>query len=184
MTNEQIQARAERIIAEMKIKHGGNDSYAPVMLWSEFLSLLAEREADKEEIAEQVKRIADLEARPVAPINFSESADADYCREWAWNETKKELNTEHWKAEDNGNFYGFFLTGWHARLQFNEQRRAENLKIAKDAGLARTLTVKLPLMLSGSPHFNGGVKSMFKVFKQACDEQGITLIVGGEDAQG
>lgn len=70
LTNEQIQARAERIIAEMKIKHGGNDSYAPVILWSEFLSLLAEREADKALIAESVElfttlrdRIDELEAR-------------------------------------------------------------------------------------------------------------------------
>ena len=100
-------------------------------------SLLAALTADKMLIAEQQQIIAELKARPVAPLNFSENVDADSCREWAWNETKKELNTEHWKAEDNGNFYGFFLTGWHARLQYNEQRRAENLRIAVISGLIR-----------------------------------------------
>ena len=143
-----------------------------------------------EEIEMLRLRIAELEGRPVAPINFSESADADYCREWAWNETKKELNTEHWKAEDNGNFYGFFLTGWHARLQFNEQRRAENLQIAKDVGLCRTLTVRLSdcdyaavqHMSGGSTDYcNGfvdGTQNAIKCVKAACAAAGIKLEVG------
>ena len=52
INSEQIQARAEQIIDDMKIKHGVNDFYAPVMLWGEFLSLLAERDTDKALIAE------------------------------------------------------------------------------------------------------------------------------------
>ncbi len=66
-------------------------------------------------------------------------------------------------------------------VSFNDLTNPATVLTLLDELEARTLTVKLPLMLSGSPHFNGGVKSMFKVFKQACDEQGITLVVGGED---
>lgn len=85
MNNEQIQARAELIIDDMKIKHGTNDLYAPVMLWREFLSLLAERDADKALIAEQAKRIAELEARtltvmlPEPPGPMSVGARTVYC---------------------------------------------------------------------------------------------------------
>ncbi|MEH5014071.1 hypothetical protein [Phytobacter diazotrophicus] len=63
INSEQIQALAELIIDDMKIKHGANDLYAPVMLWSEFLSLLAERDADKALIDEQAKRIDELEKK-------------------------------------------------------------------------------------------------------------------------
>ena len=70
------------------------------------------------------KRIAELEARPANPINFKESADADYCRGWAWNEVKKELSPEDWTVGDNCTYYGFFCWGWDSRRQFNEQRAA------------------------------------------------------------
>lgn len=148
LTNEQFQAlkvASDKFCATFAAHRTNPTDFDALNAWdiatSEFMtavnndelniiaSLLAALTANKGLITEQQQIIAELKARPVAPLKFSESADADYCREWAWNETKKELNTEHWKTEDNGNFYGFFLTGWHARLQYNEQRRAENLRI-------------------------------------------------------
>ncbi|WP_412096438.1 hypothetical protein [Citrobacter freundii] len=77
-----------------------------------------------QESFERQQRIAELEARPANPINFKESADADYCRSWAWNEVKKELAPDDWTVGDNGTYYGFFCWGWDLRRQFNEQRAA------------------------------------------------------------
>lgn len=51
-------------------------------------SLLAAMEENKAQIAK-------LEARTVAPLNFSEGADADYCRQWVWGQIKGSA----WKAE-------------------------------------------------------------------------------------
>ncbi|MGK2894484.1 ead/Ea22-like family protein [Klebsiella michiganensis] len=71
------------------------------------------------------QRIAELESRPVAPINFQENADADFCREWAWGEIKKDLPTENWSIPDEAAFYAFYLMGWNSRRQFNQQRATE-----------------------------------------------------------
>ncbi|HBX5256992.1 TPA: ead/Ea22-like family protein [Klebsiella pneumoniae] len=41
MTNiTELAQRTDRIISEMKLKHGGNDTYAPIMKWDEFLALV------------------------------------------------------------------------------------------------------------------------------------------------
>ncbi|WP_234707643.1 hypothetical protein [Enterobacter hormaechei] len=54
-----------RIIADLKLKHGSGDTYAPIMRWDELLSLLDELEAAE-------KRIAELEAREVVlPQRYS-----------------------------------------------------------------------------------------------------------------
>ena len=156
-------------------------------------SLLAALTADKMLITEQQHIIAELKARPVAPLNFSESTDADYCREWAWNETKKELNTEHWKAEDNGNFYAFFLMGWHSRLQYNEQRRAENLRIAMSSGLTRPHSFELPITrmtLAESKRrnmtwrelgsYNEGADVAVEKISKKLAAAGINLVSGGD----
>lgn len=36
----ELAQRVERIISDMKLKHGGSDTYAPVMKWGEFLALV------------------------------------------------------------------------------------------------------------------------------------------------
>lgn len=75
----ELAQRVERIISDMKLKHGGNDTYAPVMKWDEFLALVealasekricatwrktAESTSEKLEKAQQ--RIAELESRTV-----------------------------------------------------------------------------------------------------------------------
>ncbi|HIB6017225.1 TPA: ead/Ea22-like family protein [Klebsiella pneumoniae] len=67
-------------------------------------------------------RIAELESRTVTPVNYSENADADYCRKWAWEQVKCEVSTEGWTSGDNANYFGFFCWGWDMRRQYNEQR--------------------------------------------------------------
>ncbi|EPN8566362.1 hypothetical protein ACT35X_004237 [Enterobacter hormaechei] len=41
-----------RIIADLKLKHGSADTYAPIMRWDELLSLLDELEAKDKQIAD------------------------------------------------------------------------------------------------------------------------------------
>uniref|UniRef100_UPI003567C3C6 hypothetical protein n=1 Tax=Enterobacter hormaechei TaxID=158836 RepID=UPI003567C3C6 len=54
-----------QIIADLKLKHGSGDTYAPIMRWDELLALLDELEAKE-------KRIAELEAREVVlPQRYS-----------------------------------------------------------------------------------------------------------------
>ncbi|EMF1896671.1 hypothetical protein V2G90_003062 [Enterobacter roggenkampii] len=41
-----------QIIANLKLKHGSGDTYAPIMRWDELLALLDELEAKDRKIAE------------------------------------------------------------------------------------------------------------------------------------
>ncbi|WP_240730264.1 hypothetical protein [Klebsiella pneumoniae] len=82
----ELALRVERIISDVKLKHGGNDTYAPVMKWDEFLALVdALEKAQQQNISdfeikarlckesnslhdrlrEADKRIAELESRTV-----------------------------------------------------------------------------------------------------------------------
>ncbi|MGD1796427.1 DUF551 domain-containing protein [Klebsiella pneumoniae] len=54
----ELAQRVERIISDMKLKHGGNDIYAPVMKWGEFLALVEALEKAKHRIDEMEARIA------------------------------------------------------------------------------------------------------------------------------
>lgn len=67
-------------------------------------------------------RIAELESRTVTPVTYSENADADYCRKWAWEQVKGEVSTEDWTTGDSITYFGFFCWGWDMRRQYNEQR--------------------------------------------------------------
>ncbi|WJV38606.1 hypothetical protein QVN03_25125 [Raoultella terrigena] len=68
-----------------------------------------------------------LYTAPPAPavssiVNFSENADADMCREWAWEQVKELVSTVGWDAGDCSSFFSFFCWGWDMRRQYNEQR--------------------------------------------------------------
>ncbi|HBS5729145.1 TPA: hypothetical protein MAK62_002160 [Klebsiella pneumoniae] len=67
-------------------------------------------------------RIAELESRTVTPVTYSENADADYCRKWAWEQVKGEVSTEDWTTGDSITYFGFFCWGWDMRRQYNEKR--------------------------------------------------------------
>lgn len=64
----ELAQRVERIISDMKLKHGGNDIYAPVMKWGEFLALVEALEKAKHRIDEMEARIAlaAMDSEPVA----------------------------------------------------------------------------------------------------------------------
>lgn len=66
--------------------------------------------------------VSELESRTVTPVTYSESADADHCRKWAWEQVKGEVSTEEWTTGDNITYFGFFCWGWDMRRQYNEQR--------------------------------------------------------------
>lgn len=54
----ELAQRVERIISDVKLKHGGNDTYAPIMKWDEFLALV-------EALEKAQQRISELESRTV-----------------------------------------------------------------------------------------------------------------------
>ena len=54
----ELAQRVERIISDMKLKHGVKDTYAPVMKWDEFLALV-------EALEKAQQRISQLESRTV-----------------------------------------------------------------------------------------------------------------------
>lgn len=54
----ELAQRVERIISDVKLKHGGNDTYAPIMKWDEFSALV-------EALEKAQQRIAKLESRTV-----------------------------------------------------------------------------------------------------------------------
>ncbi|HBM2945012.1 TPA: hypothetical protein LVK80_001571 [Klebsiella michiganensis] len=64
----ELAQRADRIISEMKLKHGDKDTYAPIMKWDEFLALVEALEkaqranaAQDDHINQQQDRINKLE---------------------------------------------------------------------------------------------------------------------------
>ncbi|HBR0871273.1 TPA: hypothetical protein R4169_000620 [Klebsiella pneumoniae] len=72
----ELAQRVEHIISDVKLKHGGNDTYAPIMKWDELIALVealeraqqridSQREYYEGVIADGGKRIADLESRTV-----------------------------------------------------------------------------------------------------------------------
>lgn len=67
--NDELALKAESIIADIKRRHKDIQIYAPIITWSEFESLLAERDADK-------KRIAELSAHLGNAHAFIENTEA------------------------------------------------------------------------------------------------------------
>jgi len=59
MSNIDKQADSvSRIIADLKLKHGSGDTYAPIMRWHELLALLDELEAKDKQIADSESRVS------------------------------------------------------------------------------------------------------------------------------
>ncbi|MCE0369104.1 hypothetical protein [Klebsiella pneumoniae] len=54
----ELAQRVERIISDVKLKHGGNDTYAPIIKWDELIALVGALEKAQ-------KRISQLESRTV-----------------------------------------------------------------------------------------------------------------------
>lgn len=78
----ELAQRVDRIISDMKLKHGGNDTYAPVMKWDEFLALV-------EALEKAQQRITQLESRTVKLPKFKMLED--YLAEVAIEERKQIL---------------------------------------------------------------------------------------------
>lgn len=127
-------------------------------------------------VYELEQRIGELESRTVTPVTFSENADADYCRKWAWEQVKGEVSTEDWTTGDSITYFGFFCWGWDMRRQYNEQR---------------AVTVKLPDIMppeAAPAHYWGSGESMAYAegynksavdlktsFTQACSSVGVNV---------
>ncbi|MEA4634946.1 hypothetical protein VBQ62_16095 [Klebsiella pneumoniae] len=67
----ELEQRVERIISDMKLKHGVKDTYAPVMKWDEFLALV-------EALEKAQQRISQLESRTVTVNLASRRLPSDY----------------------------------------------------------------------------------------------------------
>lgn len=92
----ELAQRVERIISDMKLKHGGNDTYSPVMKWDEFLALVEALELKEEQranwfqMAQKLredldaaeKRIAELESKLSNPVQLPKTNGY-------WTETEK-----------------------------------------------------------------------------------------------
>lgn len=75
----ELAQRVKRIISDVKLKHGGNDTYAPIMKWDEFLALVEALEKAQAQSSKWLEayhkavsigaryeeRIAELESRTV-----------------------------------------------------------------------------------------------------------------------
>lgn len=76
----ELAQRVERIISDMKLKHGVKDTYAPVMKWDEFLELVEALEKAQQRIAELESRTVKLPAERFCP--------AEYAGSQLWSETE------------------------------------------------------------------------------------------------
>ena len=96
----ELDQRVDRIISDMKLKHGGNDTYAPVMKWDEFLALVealekaqrrnAELEAQNEYIRKRYQQLDLLIGKNIlvmqaAIIEWQATGDAKNGLAWIYN---------------------------------------------------------------------------------------------------
>ncbi|HBY6943334.1 TPA: hypothetical protein MI542_09445 [Klebsiella pneumoniae] len=68
----ELAQRVERIISDMKLKHGGSDTYAPVMKWGEFLALVEALEKAQRANGYLREQSAEWERKAIS--NFEECA--------------------------------------------------------------------------------------------------------------
>ncbi|WP_371333660.1 hypothetical protein [Klebsiella quasipneumoniae] len=55
----ELAQRVERIISDVKLKHGGNDTYAPIMKWDELIALVEALEKAQQRIGKLEKKLTD-----------------------------------------------------------------------------------------------------------------------------
>ena len=139
----ELAQRVERIISDMKLKHGGNDTYAPVMKWDEFLAL--------------VEALEKAQQAPIMPLGLhpdTQKLVADFCTALAEKLYKAQLKygydtdwkQDGWSSQCQAHFHQHIAKGdprdvaaycafmwWHGW----STKPAEGLE-------SRTVTVKLP----------------------------------------
>lgn len=96
----ELAQRVKRIISDVKLKHGGNDTYAPIMKWDEFLALVealekaqqrnAELEAQNEYIRKRYQQLDLLIGKNIlvmqaAIIEWQATGDAKNGLAWIYN---------------------------------------------------------------------------------------------------
>lgn len=175
MTNEQIQAlktkAVDRIIAEIKAKHGHYDAYAPVMTWGEFCTIVTERAADKALIAEYDDALCKLlpgvqymdppDGGSVTPLEQVSRMVADYRQQIA--EQAKSI----------------------AKLEraLDLARNSNSVLVIRSELEARTVTFKLPeppgpMSIGARQVYCGIMADIVGAFQEACAAAGVTLVVG------
>lgn len=96
----ELAQRVERIISDVKLKHGGNDTYAPIMKWDELSALVealekaqqrnAELEAQNEYIRKRYQQLDLLIGKNIlvmqaAIIEWQATVDAKNGLAWIYN---------------------------------------------------------------------------------------------------
>lgn len=153
--------------------------------WQDTIAMAASAIEDLLETAdEQAGCWADVPARlraltaPPAPavptpVNFSENADADMCRKWAWEQVKEMVSTDGWTVGDNITYFGFFCWGWDMRRQYNEQRSpVVNPEFTGATAVPDGYCI-MPLTLTAANGAKGALSGEFKVsLTVTCNECG------------
>ncbi|MFI3966934.1 hypothetical protein VAI81_13325 [Klebsiella pneumoniae] len=126
----ELAQRVDRIISDVKLKHGGNDTYAPIMKWDEFLALVealekAQQRIDELENDEVRQRLANAEHQlymaELAKHNLKASRKAQFRKRRAAEKRIDELESRTVTVENlQESAYRAGLTaGWNLGLANN-----------------------------------------------------------------
>lgn len=115
------------------------------------------------------------------PVNFSENADADMCRKWAWEQVKELVSTDGWTVGDNITYFGFFCWGWDMRRQYNEQRPPAPVVNPEFTGATAVPTFEEWLSTQENKPL-GWVRDSMKESYYACRAAMLAALEGGENA--
>ncbi|CAM7369930.1 hypothetical protein PHDIMM138B_07275 [Phytobacter diazotrophicus] len=210
MTNEQIQAlktkAVDRIIAEIKAKHGHYDAYAPVMTWGEFCTIVTERAADKALIAKLQQIGADLEKHlretEETMIAATDMVSEVENRNTETNDALCKLlpGVQYMDPPDGGCVTPLEQVSRMVadyRQQIAEQaksiakleraldlaRNSNSVLVIRSELEARTVTFKLPeppgpMSIGARQVYCGIMADIVGAFQEACAAAGVTLVVG------
>lgn len=103
----ELAQRVERIISDVKLKHGGNDTYAPIMKWDEFLALVEALEK-AQQVDEELCRLLPPGAEymdppdggDVTPLEGVRRMVADYRQRIAELESRTVKLPDGWQFEE------------------------------------------------------------------------------------